>query len=390
MSLVRFATVLLVLAIAAVGAAQNTPTCTVNTDNVTPSCSTGDGWLSGVTCLHRTTSCTTVNGVSLADLGITFGYKTPPIPVLGTIVFFSHSGGITPDSYPGGERSYAGDYYAANFQVVQTQWDADWEDTETGTKNIAYAAGRPAAFLGWVNTNLYTPIHTAKPTAGMCVQGTSAGGAAFIYDLAWYGAGASIGGYLDHGVLLSSPPLSDVEEGCEVTGTNLTVTICPPGMPPTFGCNPANNPASWTASPYYTDALSGVRSWTQANKAITNYTCRFPGGNTATAANQAWKAMSIVDGNIAVFTYPKTDLTAWLCSRVYSNDNLCDGTMNNSSSQSQLFWQNFTSTSQLFNGGLLINGVNACNGDEDVSNAHPPQWPAIEAEMEAKCVSHHQ
>jgi hypothetical protein len=323
----------------------------------------------------------------LRTLGITFGYKTPS-PAKGTIVFFSHSGGITPDSYPGGELSYAGDYYAANFQVVQTQWDADWEDTETVTKNIAYAAGRPAAFLNWVRFGSMTGGSGPYPGGAMCAQGDSAGGAAYIYALAWYGAGANTGGYLDHGVLLSSPPLSDVEEGCEVTGTNLTVTICPPGMPPTFGCNSANNPASWTASPYYTDALSGVRSWTQADKAITASSCRFPGGNTLTSANQAWKAMSIVDGNIAVFSYPDTDLTAWLCSCVYSNDNQCDGTMNNSSSQSQLFWQNFTSTTQLFNGGLLINGVTACNGDEDVSNAHPPQWPAIEAEMEAKCVSH--
>lgn len=97
--------------------------------------------------------------------------------------------------------------------------------------------------------------------------------------------------------------------------------------------------------------------------------------------------MSIVDGNVATFNYPKTDTTAWLCSCVYSSDGLCDGTMNNSSGQSQLLMQNFMSTSQYF--GLLINGVTACNGDEDVTNAHPPQQTNIETDMESKCVSHH-
>jgi hypothetical protein len=314
------------------------------------------------------------------DLGITIGYKSPTNAV-GTIVFFSHSGGVTPTTYPGQEQTYASDYYGANFQVVQTQWDADWEDTGTGTKNIAYAAGRPNAVLNWVNSNLYGPIHHNNLNAGMCAQGDSAGGAAIVYPLAWYGAGAQTGGFIDHIELLSSPPLSDVEQGCEETGTNATVTVCPAGQ---LGCG---STASWTSSPYYTDALSGVRSWTSASKAITASTCRFPGGNTLTSANQAWKAMSIVDGNIATFNYPKTDLTAWLCSCVYSTDQLCDGTMNNSSGQSQLLMQNFQFSTQYF--GLLINGVYACNGDEDVTNAHPPQQGNIEADMETKCVSHH-
>jgi hypothetical protein len=178
--------------------------------------------------------------------------------------------------------------------------------------------------------------------------------------------------------LLSSPPLSDIEAGCEVTGMPYPVTICPAGQPPTFGCNSA----SWTASAYYTDALSGVRQWTSASSLLDSSTCRFPNGNTSTIANQAWKAMSIVDGNLAVYNYPKTDMTAWLCSSVNGG-----GPMNNSSSQSQLFWANYTDPSQLF--GLSINGVPNCNGDEDVTNANPPQGGAIEHDMETKCVSHH-
>lgn len=75
----------------------------------------------------------------------------------------------------------------------------------------------------------------------MCGQGDSAGGAALVYALAWYSEGANMGGFIDHIELLSSPPLSDIEEGCEVTGTNITVTVCPTGQ---LGCNSANNPAS--------------------------------------------------------------------------------------------------------------------------------------------------
>jgi len=139
--------------------AQAGPTCSVNTDSQTPNC-TGQGWQSGLTCVHKTISCPSVGGVTLIDLGITFGYKTPPGTVKGTIVFFSDLGGITPDDFPGGEETFAGDYFAAGYQIVQTKWDNDWEDTGTATKNIAYAAGRVAAFLNWVNTNLYVPVHS--------------------------------------------------------------------------------------------------------------------------------------------------------------------------------------------------------------------------------------
>jgi hypothetical protein len=70
--------ILLVLSILAVIAqAQSGPVCSVNTDMHTADCSAA-GWLSGVTCAHKTVSCPSVNGVILTDLGITYGYKTPP------------------------------------------------------------------------------------------------------------------------------------------------------------------------------------------------------------------------------------------------------------------------------------------------------------------------
>jgi hypothetical protein len=83
-------------------------------------------------------------------------------------------------------------------------------------------------------------------------------------------------------------------------------------------------------------------------------------------------------------------MTAWLCSSVWSSDGLNDGAMNNSSTQAELFFQNFTSATQLFQpNGLSINGVTACNGVEDVTNAVPKQLGLIESDMEGKCTSHH-
>jgi hypothetical protein len=102
-------------------------------------------------------------------------------------VFFSHSGGMAPDAFPGAEKTYAADYFNANYQIVQTAWDHDWEDTGTTTKNIAYAAGRPAAFLSWAKTTFYDPVHASNPLAGMCMQGTSAGAAAGLTP--WLGTG---------------------------------------------------------------------------------------------------------------------------------------------------------------------------------------------------------
>jgi hypothetical protein len=95
--------------------------------------------------------------------------------------------------------------------------------------------------------------------------------------------------------------------------------------------------------------------------------------------------MSIADGTIGTFNYPQTNLTAWLCSSVSNH-----GTMNNSSSEAQLFFQNFTSPSQTF--GLQINGVSHCAGPEGVSEGIAPQGGtgrnAIEADMIASCVAH--
>ena len=141
-----------------------------------------------------------------------------------------------------------------------------------------------------------------------------------------------------------------------------------------------------------------MRTWTGDTSGDSN-SCRPTTGYSSGSANAAWKAESIVDGTVATFSYPHTNITTWVCANVWSSDGLNDGIMNNSSPQAQLFFQNFTSSSQIE--GLTINAVTSCNGDEGVagSNAVPPSnysgmtgMQAIEFDMLSTtngCVAHH-
>jgi hypothetical protein len=383
---------------AATGQSTNTPSCSVSAGPVPGSCPVSMGWASTIPasqCEHLTIHCVPPQNSSVAinDLGITYGYQTPPTGTTpkGTIVFFSPEGGNMPaDQEPScpqppcySELNYFADYLAASYQVVQTAWDSTsaWEDTGTSTKNIAYAAGRVSAFLAYVqtNSNLFAYVQGSNAKAGMCAQGNSGGGGAIAYYPAWYN------GYLDHAEFLSSPPFGNIEAGCEYSlGTVYDVTVCPTGE---FGCNPANNPQSWTLEAFYDDALKGMRAWSDESSQ-SSWECRPPiAQNTNATANQDWNNMSIADGTVGQFNYPQTSMTAWLCSSVWSSDGLNDGAMNNSSTQAELFFQNFTSASQA--NSLLINGVTACNGVEDVTNAVPKQLGLIEQDMEGKCTSHH-
>jgi len=243
------------------------PTGTVSVDSGTPAsgCPISDGWLSGVTCQHATVTCPGSNGS--APLGITFGYKTPS-PANGTIVIFSHSGGTTPEAFPGNEGTIASAYYNANYQVVQTKWDSDWEDeSSTGAGgSIGLAACRPATFIAWVVGNLYSALHTANSNAGMCLHGTSAGASAAAYALAWYGLYANI----DKVTMVSGPPMGDIEEGC-IEPQSTQLQVCPSGQ---LGCSTYNSPASWSQAPKYTDALSSMRTWTGDSTAYDRGTCR--------------------------------------------------------------------------------------------------------------------
>jgi hypothetical protein len=144
--------------------------------------------------------------------------------------------------------------------------------------------------------------------------------------------------------------------------------VCPSGQ---LGCNSTNAVSNWPVDPSYTDALSNVRACSDDSTLGAAGVCKSRTAYTSGTANTEWKAMSTVDGTVGTFNYPKTNITAWLCANVYdSSDGMDDGVMNNSSPQAQLFFQNFTSTSQT--SGLTINAVTACNGDEGVTDGTPP------------------
>lgn len=95
-----------------------------------------------------------------------------------------------------------------------------------------------------------------------------------------------------------------------------------------YGCNSSNSPSSWNQSPSYTDALSGVRAWTGDITGTDGESCRPTNGDyTYGDADARWQAESIVDGTVGMFSYPNTQITAFLCSSVVAGG----GPMNNSS-----------------------------------------------------------
>jgi hypothetical protein len=346
---------LLVIGILTISA-NSQSTCTVDPNLEAPSCLASDGWSPGVTCGRKTVDCST-SSPPVSALSLTYGVLTPASPH-GTIVLFSDSGGTDPSA----EAQFGTAYYNAGYQVVETAWDSDWEDTGNTPKSIAYAAGRPAAFLNWVRYGSSLGGPAIWTSGGMCVHGVSAGAAVGAYALAWYGGGS----YIDKLSALSGPPLSDIYQGC-VKPLSLAppVEVCPPSQ---LGCNSTNSPANWTQDPKYSDALSGVREWTGDTVATDQGACLTTNPlGTSSTANAAWKAMSIVDGTVGVFNYPNTNMTAWLCAPP-----LASGVMNNSSPQAQLFFSQFNSSS-LYE-GLTINAATNCDGDEGVASLYsvPP------------------
>jgi len=384
--------------------AQSGPLPIGTVTNVGPGTCSGDQWISGsgVTCSHSIVNCAAASGV--ASLGMTYAYEGPTSPE-GTIVFFSDGDGTTPTGSEDTStctyetchsiKDYAGDY-SAHYEVVQTAWDttyngnpADgWEDPTSGSGgSVGDAACRPATFIAYIRFGSGTnPPLWSK--GGMCVQGESAGGAAAVFPMAWYGAGSGTGqnqNYIDKLSLLSSPSLSDIAQGCYYNNGVIPAPteVCPSGQ---LGCNTFNSPPSWYQNVQYSgDGLGSVRGWAGDNN------CGGPYDTNETEGNN-WRAMSIVDGNIGTFSYPSTNITGWLCSSVVDN-----GAMNNSSPEAQLFFAQFTSSSQYE--GLTINGVSGCGNAEEVGSGIPPSnygvtygWQAIEQDMEGVtngCVSHH-
>jgi hypothetical protein len=341
-------------------------------------------WYPGTQCYSATISCPNVSTINL-----TFGYVNPSTtPSNGTIVFFNGSDGTAPagdatGSVPG-ETTFVTDYLAAGYQIVQIAWANPWQQAlipypnGPSVGNIQAASCRSATFLNYVfnSPTLYQGVHSAKPSAGMCAQGASAGSAQIVYPLAYYAPPAGSQWWTDKVVLISGPVLSDIKQGCEVPGPPTLTTICPAGQ---WGCQLGTGGSSWTLSAtYLAGTNSGVGSWTD------DPTCANNAGQQTTAqSNAQWLAQSIVDqapggssGAVPVYQYSNTAMSGWLCRSVANahsqqlcstdylhNDFYCP---NNSSPQGEIFYNqiNALNSPPAYN----VYAVDSCNGPEGASS----------------------
>lgn len=298
-------------------------------------------------------SCFVDNSISCPDtenIGLSFGHLMPSGVPLGVVVLLPGAGGQNASQEQ--ETQFATKYAAAGYEVVQLQWDSDWEDSTSGNPdsphplNIQAAACRPATFLSHVYSTFYLPLQAQEATAGMCAQGFSAGSGALGYALAWYGAATSAEYHLDKVDLLSGPVFSDIEQGCEVP-IPPPQTVCEGS--PSF-CQMGSQ-APWDGSVNYLDSpLNSVRAWTGKKS------CGGPKMTTLESDND-WVGQSIVNPPAApTLQYPDTVVTSWLCAT---------GTLNNSLGQGWLFGQQVAGA----NPGFSLYAVQNCPVAEAVYGA---------------------
>jgi hypothetical protein len=163
---------------------------TVTPTNITPlpSCPGGLGFYT--TDPNHPMSCTSLQITCSNTVPITLTYGiVNPGGTKGTIVFFTGGGGEAAAAFPGEEQLYTQIYIGAGYQVVQTSWASDWENTNNGSSgpnafNIRAAACRPASFLNYAYQNIYT---NALGGAGMCAQASAR--APEQWHFRWLGTG---------------------------------------------------------------------------------------------------------------------------------------------------------------------------------------------------------
>ena len=217
---------------------------------------------------------------------------------------------------------------------------------------------------------------------GMCAQGTSAGSAAIVYTLSWFGAGYGSTGFVDNVELISGPVLSRVDNGCQVP-ISPSLTVCQ-GSP---GCRLATGVQPWTVTETFADGFEkGPREWSNI------YACANVAGNNNTNPwNGVWNNMSILSSSIGSqqLSYPSTSMNSWLCGSVYNGAE----PMNNSSSEGWLFYQQASWDPLL---PAVVNAVTSCDGPEGVAGTHGtgPNGIAgggsamIISDMETQCKAH--
>ena len=261
---------------------------------------------------------------------------------------------------------------------MQVTWGqtgpVDWEYTNlTSGTSILNAACRPATFLNWVRNGASPGVGQGiwAQHGGMCAWGHSAGSGALAYAFAWYNAGAASAatwgqGYLDKAVFTSGPVFSNIEQGCEVNSSGQngqnTLMCVSPGQAGCVGWVLGQDPPG--ASLEYTNGYkSEVNDWSGNNLVQNSPACANNTPGQATTYNSQWFQMSILyNGGTQQpsFNYPSTAISAWLCETVNPGVQV-----NNAASQGQLYWAQFTSTSQA-GGSLTVNAVTGCPNTEDV------------------------
>ncbi len=143
--------------------------------NYAYACNTANGWYPLTTCIDATMHCDA--SLAVDDITFTFGYESPTAPYRGTIAVLSGAGGMTPATSTGHEIDAIKAYLADGFEIVQVQWDANWEAAKSfyipdTFGNIQAAACRPAGFLQFVHSST-NPV-LLQPGGGMCAHGLSA------------------------------------------------------------------------------------------------------------------------------------------------------------------------------------------------------------------------
>lgn len=317
------------------------------------------------TCYTGTVTC--ANSATTPPLSIIFSNLVPPVvppnPLAGSVVLFSGGGGALGDIKD--THLYAQTYYSDGYQVIQTAWSTDWEQT-SDTLGILTAGCRPAAFLNYALTTtspvILNPRLNSYPNAGFCAHGASAGAGALGYVLAQYNdaSGNPLGSDLDDTELISGPVFGDIRMGCMVPGWPTLGSICPSGQ---YGCS--NGTTNWTdAFPYVQQDAMDLQAWTN------NPSCA---GTTTTtnASNSAWLNMSIVNGTSGNFNYSNMGMSGWLCASYAPNDcQSSKGCPNNSAAEGNEFFLQITSVSQAL--GYTLTGVVQCQTAEDIGYGYDP------------------
>lgn len=293
------------------------------------------GFYAGSSCFQSTVSCP-----ATAPLLVTYGYRTPPGAVKGTILMHDGGGGTTPfDHGPRDGRTFAESFLNAGYRIVQLAWATDWEDTGLPQKNLRVAACRPATLMKFI----YENVHGGQSASGgMGALGHSGGTGALGYALSWYGAGS----YLDKAMFSSGPVFSDLSKACEVPPK--PIEICAAGQ---FGCTEGG---PWTASPELGEmhanemrTYSGIASCSDETHPPTP------------SELDALRAMSIVDRDGSVFiNFPQTAVSAWLCTAF----DVPAGPLG------ALYFAHFTSPSQV--AAYSLNPVSDCSGEGTWNGTH--------------------